>query len=91
MPDYGGHTIQVVWEVLHYCTTCCGAESSMPTECPGEKMTAAQSERVMASALDFRDGRWVIAAYAQGLVIRFTNELCQGIDPGAVSRWERTV
>lgn len=44
--------------VLSLCVVCGGAEASMPTECPGEKMTVEQSDAVQAGMLDFKDGKW---------------------------------
>jgi len=43
---------------LAYCTTCGGAEASLPTECPGVKMTDEQEEAVQAGRLDYSRGRW---------------------------------
>jgi len=43
---------------LSWCTVCGGAEGSMPTECPGSQMTAAQSDAVHKGSLDFKGGRW---------------------------------
>lgn len=45
---------------LASCTVCGGAEGSLPTDCPGHRMTAQQMEAVYAAALDFRDDEgWV--------------------------------
>lgn len=44
---------------LALCTTCGGAEASMPTECPGRKMTADESDNVQAGNIDYRNGRFV--------------------------------
>jgi hypothetical protein len=43
---------------LEYCTTCKGAEGTLPTECPGVAMTEVQSAEVYAGRLDFCGGRW---------------------------------
>lgn len=43
---------------LALCDVCGGAEGSMPTECPGVKMTGHQQDEVMAGRLDFKDGAW---------------------------------
>lgn len=43
---------------LSLCEICGGAEGSMPTECPGVKMTHAQSDAVYAGTLDYRSGSW---------------------------------
>jgi hypothetical protein len=45
---------------LANCTVCAGAEGSMPTDCPGVRMTPAQCDAVYAAKLDYRDGEgWV--------------------------------
>lgn len=44
---------------LGLCDVCGGAESAIPTECPGTRMTTAQSDAVAAGTLDFRAGLWV--------------------------------
>lgn len=43
---------------LWACTVCGGLEGSMPSTCPGESMTAEQSDAVYAGRLDYRDGAW---------------------------------
>lgn len=40
------------------CTTCNGAEGTLPTDCPGVKMTSEQQDAVYAGRLDFRGGAW---------------------------------
>jgi hypothetical protein len=42
---------------LFACTVCDGAEGSLPTDCPGTKMTTEQSDAVYAGDLDYREGR----------------------------------
>lgn len=44
---------------LAYCEVCGGAEGSMPTDCPGVRMTAEQSDNVYARKQDFLKGEWV--------------------------------
>lgn len=44
---------------LACCLTCGGAEASLPTECPGYKMSAEREREVLVEALDFVGGRWV--------------------------------
>lgn len=44
---------------LSNCLVCCGAEGSLPTECPGEKMSFERQEMVYKEQLDFRGGEWV--------------------------------
>ncbi|MEU4332356.1 hypothetical protein [Nonomuraea dietziae] len=48
------------------CTICGGLEGSMPSTCPGQRMTADQSDAVYGGRLDFRDGQWV-----EGVASRF--------------------
>ena len=44
---------------LAVCTVCGGAEGSLPSECPGEKMTHNQEQGVYNDGLDYKDGKWV--------------------------------
>lgn len=45
---------------LFLCTVCKGFEGTLPTDCPGVKMTEGQSDAVYAGMLDYREGRgWV--------------------------------
>lgn len=41
------------------CSVCKGAESSLPTECPGKRMTTDQQDDVSWGRADFKDGVWV--------------------------------
>lgn len=43
---------------LVYCKTCKGKEGSLPTDCPGQRMTELQGDAVYAGWLDFKDGVW---------------------------------
>ena len=43
---------------LALCETCGGAEASMPTDCPGVRMTGDQEDEIVAGKLDFVDGEW---------------------------------
>lgn len=47
---------------LAWCTVCGGAEASMPTECPGVKMTQGQQDEIQAGRIDFRGGQWCAMA-----------------------------
>jgi len=38
---------------LSYCTVCKGAESSLPTHCPGEPMTDLRADLVSAGHMDY--------------------------------------
>jgi len=42
---------------LFLCTVCVGAEGSLPTDCPGVRMTQEQEQNVYAGQLDYRDGK----------------------------------
>jgi hypothetical protein len=43
---------------LFLCTVCGGAEASLPTECPGRKMTSMEEDAVQAGKIDFKNGEW---------------------------------
>lgn len=43
---------------LHHCQVCNGAEGSLPTDCPGDKMSAETEEAVYAGKIDFVGGAW---------------------------------
>lgn len=44
---------------LSVCDVCGGAEGSLPTDCPGRKLTQEECDRVFAGTADFRKGEWV--------------------------------
>ena len=44
-------------DLLH-CKVCNGGEGSLPTDCPGQRMTAEQDDAVMAGQLDHKNGTW---------------------------------
>lgn len=44
---------------LALCVVCGGAEGSLPTECPRERMTNAQENSVYAGTHGFVGGRWI--------------------------------
>ena len=48
-----GHRYEDREDGLSHCLVCGGAEGSLPTLCPGRKMTAAQHDGVYARELDF--------------------------------------
>ncbi len=48
---------------LFCCGVCGGAEGSLPSECPGTKMSNETSELVFKSTLDFKDGHWMRRPY----------------------------
>lgn len=43
---------------LSNCLVCRGAESSLPTECPGIPMTHEQQDSVTSGTLDYIKGNW---------------------------------
>lgn len=43
---------------LGWCIVCGGAESSLPTECPGKRMGPEIEEAVSKGTMDFIDGAW---------------------------------
>lgn len=52
------HKLQEHGEGLHYCTVCGGAEGSLPTDCPGVRMTAEQEEAVYHGRLNYAMRQW---------------------------------
>jgi hypothetical protein len=66
---------------LEYCKVCMGFEGSMPTDCPGDKMTAEQSDQIYAGNLDFRkDEGWVnkLSPMGHSIVQRKIFDMLQG-------------
>jgi hypothetical protein len=41
------------------CSVCMGLEGSMPSECPGTKMSYERAQEVYLGEIDFRNGQWV--------------------------------
>lgn len=60
------HTLYDREDGLAHCSVCNGAEGSLPTDCPGERMKADIEDLVYAQVLDFQDGDWV-AGRAQAM------------------------
>lgn len=44
---------------LALCEVCGGTEASLPTMCPGRKMTPDEADSVQAAHLDFNNGKWI--------------------------------
>jgi hypothetical protein len=44
---------------LASCDLCGGAEGTMPTHCPGERIPGNQAALIYQGTLDFKDGKWV--------------------------------
>lgn len=63
---------------LAHCKKCNGGEGSLPTECPGVKMTADEEDLVYAGKLDYKAGRWVVKACSECGAIHLPseNKLC---------------
>ena len=85
------HVIELWGEgELESCTICRGAEGSLPTECPGRKMSRAEDQRVYTGVLDFVGGRWVSKG-RRGVVIRMTQQPMPGANQsfmaGALDPW----
>lgn len=46
---------------LALCVTCGGAEGSLPTDCPGERLCGQTLDHIQAGVADYRAGEgWVI-------------------------------
>lgn len=71
-PDLDGHVMHVClgdhedggWSCgfcaggLSACDECDAFEGAWPDQCPGERMTGGQAERVYRGELNYRDGAW---------------------------------
>lgn len=70
------------------CHVCRGFEGSLPTECPGRRMTSGEQERVYAGVLDFKNGQWENLPQ-KGLVIRMKHWMpgMSEVPLTAVDRW----
>lgn len=51
---------------LRHCKLCGGAEGSLPTHCPGKRMTDEMEQAVFAGKLDFKGGAWVVRSPDRG-------------------------
>lgn len=60
-PQMRGESVSCNICELSWCNVCNGAEASLPTECPGRKMTLLEEDMVQAGHLDFKNGRWEMA------------------------------
>jgi len=43
---------------LAYCNVCGGGEGSLPTDCPGRKLTTEEQDAIYTAKTDFRYGLW---------------------------------
>lgn len=74
---------------LAACTVCGGAESSLPTECPGAEMSANFQDAVSAGDMDFTGGEWVTLRRRTWTVVVPGRAAFQMIlDEGPMSRTE---
>jgi hypothetical protein len=48
---------------LFYCGVCGGFEGSLPTHCPGYKISEDDQQLIYQATLDFRDGQWINRPY----------------------------
>jgi len=55
---------------LAHCLVCGGAEGSLPTHCPGERMPAELQDAVYAGQVDYVCGHWVACMADADTVIR---------------------
>lgn len=81
----GGHDYEAFGELVS-CRICRGAEGSLPTECPGVRMSPAMEGRVYAAVMDFVDGAWK-STPRPGLLIRMTTGVLRGCPSTAVDPW----
>lgn len=51
------HTFEDREDGLASCTVCGGGESSLPTDCPGRRMTADEMDAVSAGRIQFKSGK----------------------------------
>lgn len=55
---------------LAICEVCNGAEASLPTECPGVRMSPEVEAAVQAGSLDFANGQWLLTEASEDGAIR---------------------
>lgn len=53
------HVYQQRDDDLAACDVCGGGEGSLPSECPGERMSEAQEAAVYSGKTDFKGGQWI--------------------------------
>ena len=72
------HTFNYRADGLQHCKVCNGGEGSLPSECPGRKMTADEGDAVMGARLNFSNRKWWVPLQAEPRTLEF----------GAVSKGE---
>ncbi len=45
--------------IIYHCTVCNGIESSLPTDCPGIRMTERELDLVHDNRMDYIGNRWI--------------------------------
>ena len=50
---------------LFLCTKCMGLEGSLPTDCPGVKMSMETADEVYGRGVDYIKGKWVVLSTSQ--------------------------
>ncbi len=45
---------------LALCNVCGGAEASMPTDCPGRRLTADELDAIQDGTINFKDGSFFV-------------------------------
>jgi hypothetical protein len=68
---------------LAVCLTCGGAEASLPTDCPGRRMTAEEQDDVQAGVRDYRGGGWDGPGWYW-----WGSEGCRGPYPSRSAAWK---
>lgn len=43
---------------LAHCKVCGGAEGTLPSECPGRRLTETEEASVWAGRMDYRRAKW---------------------------------
>lgn len=51
-------TCQICNGGLSLCNVCGGAEASLPTDCPGIRLTSADLDEIQSGAKDYVNGFW---------------------------------
>lgn len=44
---------------LYICAVCNCAEGSLPTDCPGDKISGDLQDLIYNQVIDFKDGEWI--------------------------------
>lgn len=57
--ESGKHLLYDREDGLSHCKVCGGAESSLPKDCPGRKLTDEEESKISHGTLDYYSGHWV--------------------------------